>query len=135
MENHGLFKVGQDIMLFNSNSEALIIEHPSGKWLLPGGRMEVGEEAEEGLRREVKEEVGIENFTLKGIHSVRTWEDPVPHVGIYYIGEVADGVEVVIDNEEVSNFAWVNAETIEDYTFWGEGIKRDLKELLLDNTN
>lgn len=34
--------------------------HMGGKWALVGGKLESGESAEEALRREVKEELGIE---------------------------------------------------------------------------
>ncbi|HLE02058.1 MAG TPA: NUDIX hydrolase, partial [Dehalococcoidia bacterium] len=31
-----------------------------GKWVCPGGRLELGEGIEEGVKREVKEETGLE---------------------------------------------------------------------------
>jgi 8-oxo-dGTP diphosphatase len=42
----------------------MLIDERSGKWELPGGGLEVGEEVEEGAKREVKEETGY-SVTVK----------------------------------------------------------------------
>jgi 8-oxo-dGTP pyrophosphatase MutT (NUDIX family) len=34
--------------------------HPTGKWMVPGGGIEIGEPIEEALKREIREECGIE---------------------------------------------------------------------------
>ncbi|UCD58228.1 MAG: NUDIX domain-containing protein [Candidatus Hydrogenedentota bacterium] len=45
-------------------------EPAKGTWDLPGGFADAGESAEEALRREVKEELGIEIASTKYLHSV-----------------------------------------------------------------
>jgi len=51
--------------IFNEKGEVLIIRrashdsHPN-MWELPGGSMEHGEKVDEGIKREVKEEVGLD---------------------------------------------------------------------------
>lgn len=50
----------QEILLFR-------IKPPDGRakfWIAPGGGMEPGETVEAGLRRELREEVGLEHFVL-----------------------------------------------------------------------
>ncbi|XP_016429594.1 8-oxo-dGDP phosphatase NUDT18-like [Sinocyclocheilus rhinocerous] len=51
-------------VIFNSKNEVLMIQEPKavclGSWYLPAGRMEDGESIEEALKREVKEEAGID---------------------------------------------------------------------------
>jgi len=58
-------QLAQKAVLYD-NAEILMIQksaddllHPL-KWEIPGGRLEVGEELPDHLRREVKEEVGLE---------------------------------------------------------------------------
>ena len=50
--------------LFNEDGALLIARRPEGRpmaglWELPGGKIEAGEEPEDGLIREMKEELGI----------------------------------------------------------------------------
>lgn len=51
--------------LFDSSGRVLIAERPAGKhmeghWEFPGGKLDPGEPRFEGLRRELKEELGVE---------------------------------------------------------------------------
>ncbi len=51
--------------LIEHNGKILLVQYPdgtslAGKWDLPGGRVHKGESAVEGLRREVKEEIGVD---------------------------------------------------------------------------
>jgi len=69
----------------NENSELLMIERTdNGLWALPGGAQDFGESVIDAVRREVKEETGIdvEITGLSGIYS-----DP-RHVIAYDDGEV-----------------------------------------------
>lgn len=69
----------------NDRGEILLIERTdNGLWALPGGAQEIGESIKEAVRREVREETGIEVEVtgLTGIYS-----DPA-HVIAYDDGEV-----------------------------------------------
>ena len=54
------------IILFNADGDVLLLKRSNymkkfkNSWDLPGGHVHVGEDIEDGLRREVKEETGIE---------------------------------------------------------------------------
>ena len=61
MTNHKLFQVNQSAIIQNPAGEILILRG-DGKWMLPGGRLEDGENWFEGFRREIFEETGIKDL-------------------------------------------------------------------------
>jgi ADP-ribose pyrophosphatase YjhB (NUDIX family) len=52
------FRVTAKALIF-FDDRILLIRKPEGVWDLPGGRLEIGEDPEEALRREIREELGI----------------------------------------------------------------------------
>ena len=66
MENAPNFRVAVKAFIVNPNDELLIIKrrdndvHKPGVWDIPGGRLELGENPFEGLKREAKEETGLD---------------------------------------------------------------------------
>ncbi|MGL4335833.1 MAG: NUDIX hydrolase [Turicibacter sp.] len=54
-------------IIFNDNSEILMIKNPRKGWEYPGGMIDCGETLIQGLKREVKEETGIEINIIKMI--------------------------------------------------------------------
>jgi 8-oxo-dGTP diphosphatase len=65
-----MHKITQNILLFNKEGHILLLKHKAGKWLLPGGRLNDGENWLDGLKRELQEEVGIKSFKITGIVGV-----------------------------------------------------------------
>jgi ADP-ribose pyrophosphatase YjhB (NUDIX family) len=82
----------------------------SGKWGIPGGKIERGETAEVALRREVREETGLE---LRDIRFVMVqdcvdsaeFHQPAHFLLLNYAAE-AEG-EAVVLNDEAEEFRWV----------------------------
>lgn len=68
-------------ILVRSNGEFLLTSRPAGKvyagyWEFPGGKLEAGETVAEALRRELREEIGVE------IGAVHPWREQLvdyPH--------------------------------------------------------
>ena len=75
---------------------------PSGRWGLPGGRIEIGEKPEVAVHRELREELSVRNLT-------------VVTVGDYFykqarhrvFGAHLDGRLGRIDRRELADVAWV----------------------------
>ena len=69
----------------NNHGEVLLIERTdNGLWALPGGAQEIGESVKDAVRREVREETGIE-IEVTGLSGI--YSDPA-HVIAYDDGEV-----------------------------------------------
>ncbi|SFM66263.1 NUDIX domain-containing protein [Thermodesulforhabdus norvegica] len=64
-----------DCIIVNHRNEILLIErkNPPYGWALPGGFVDYGESLEDAVRREIKEETGLELHTL---NQFRAYSDP-----------------------------------------------------------
>ena len=67
---HKLFRVNQATVIKNVKGQVLILKR-SGKWMLPGGRLEGDTSSSKGLAREIKEETGIASYKIQQIIDVR----------------------------------------------------------------
>jgi 8-oxo-dGTP pyrophosphatase MutT (NUDIX family) len=98
-------------------------------WTVPGGKLETDDYInlpketkdywynvlEKVLRREVKEEVGIDIKNIEYITSLATvHEDGAPSLVISCLADFESG-EVVLQEEECDEFAWVSLEEAKGY--------------------
>jgi mutator protein MutT len=94
----------------NERGEILLIRRAdNGLWALPGGSQEIGETVADAVRREVREETGlnVEVIGLVGIYS-----DPA-HVIAYDDGEVRQEFSLCFSARSVSGSATTSAESAE----------------------
>jgi ADP-ribose pyrophosphatase YjhB (NUDIX family) len=90
-----------------------------GYWSLPGGVLEVGETLADGLRREMREETGLEIETLSVVEIFeRIMRDAsgaaeYHYVLIDYLCRVTGGT--LSAGDDVSEARWVERERLEEY--------------------
>ncbi|MBI2426917.1 MAG: NUDIX domain-containing protein [Candidatus Kerfeldbacteria bacterium] len=108
------FQVGLKAVIANPEGKILLIKRAStntiaGYWDIPGGRMDFGEGLEAGLKREIKEEAGLDLATIAAPLSVTTFHPKVnPDVQIVrmiFWCTVASHNNVKL-SEEHSEYGW-----------------------------
>lgn len=117
-------------LLLLKRSEEPFLNH----WDLPGGFMQEKETPEQALRREMKEELGIENLKATFIKSVAGYspfkEEDNPIVNNFFLVESEDEITI---NEESKEHAFVDVKSVNQKELlliairtWSPGLKSNL---------
>ncbi len=112
--------------IFNPQGEILLVQSHKwrGKWVVPGGHVELGETLEETLRREAREETGLEVYDPEFINFQQFIYDPAfwkqRHFIFFDFACKTDRTDVTL-NDEAQAYLWVRPEQalemdVDDYT-------------------
>lgn len=70
---HELYDYTITVFIVNKNNQALLVNHPRyNKWIPMGGHIELNEDPEEALFREIKEETGLDVTILSSKPDVKS---------------------------------------------------------------
>lgn len=103
------------VFIFNKAGEMLLLQSHKfpGKYVIPGGHVELGERIEEAAIREAKEETGLDVFDLKFINFQQFIYDPSfwkkRHFIFFDYACKTDSLEVKL-NDEAQDHALVTLE-------------------------
>lgn len=118
-------RIAMKAVIVNDEGKVLVLREAAtygdgtqrGRYHMPGGRIEAGENFEDALRREVKEETGLEVDIDYPLY-VGEWRPVikgVPHqiVGTFFVC-TPKSAKVVLSTEH-DDFQWVNPSDYADY--------------------
>ncbi len=89
-------------------------QHQGNKWEFPGGKVELGETAAQGLIRELREEVNIQVDALQLFQQLEfDYGDKVVQLDFFLVTRFS-GQEMALEGQET---AWVDILELINYTF------------------
>ena len=125
-----LFNLGIKALIQNANGQILLLKpnpaqftstSESSEWDLPGGRIHRASTIEKTLKREVKEETGIDNVEIKQLigstlvnRRIGTGEASVGLILFIYECTVPNTPEINLSDEHL-NFKWFSKEEAENH--------------------
>ncbi len=115
MPEHLMADIPQKVFLVHEG-KVLLTREADGKWQPPGGRLNVGEQPEEGLRREIREEIGVE-IDVKGIFDtfVFTSASGLAHYVVIYLAALQGMLDdLKPDSGEMVEIRWCGADAFDD---------------------
>ncbi len=141
-ESKNLFVITVKAVVINDDNKVLVLKRPeheksgAGKYDLPGGSIEQGEDIKPALTREITEETGLEAEIGPVIHAFdfEKGEGGEPHLstigkGIRFLAYHKNG-EVKLDEKEHAGFEWLGIdEAIEKFA--DKGFEKDKRNALL----
>ena len=104
---------GDEILLIRRARGAAV-----GKWAIPGGRVEFGEELKAAVAREVREETGLDVTVGRFLGwAERMGDDPGPYhyVILDFAAEATDPAETPRAGDDADDVAWVPTNALETY--------------------
>jgi 8-oxo-dGTP diphosphatase len=96
----------------------LLLEDRWGRWGLPSGFLEDGEVPEETLRREIREELGVESEVVAPLSPEVRWDGPEGSIFVLLHYAVRLLSRDFTPNEEVVQHRWVPFSELEQYNVW-----------------
>lgn len=125
-ETHFAGKVAQKAVIENGG-KVLVMRDPrvadKALWELPGGRLNEDEIPEEGLAREIKEELGIDVLVGKVVYLTQFFQysENRNALMIAYLAVLTDeNAELVLDADEVAEIKWVSKDDYQTLTYFKE---------------
>ncbi|HEY5885722.1 MAG TPA: NUDIX hydrolase [Pyrinomonadaceae bacterium] len=108
--SHPRFSVTAGAIISDKGGRVLLLKHrfrPGSGWGIPGGYIDKGEQAEDALRRELREEAGLELEDVK-VFTARTFKRPQQVEIIFLCRAVGEPARLNYEIEKAEWFAFGN---------------------------
>lgn len=115
----GFYHLGTDVWIVNSKNEILIQKRSPQKrkepnvWAMTGGSVIKGENSLQTIKREVKEELGI-NLDMQNIKLVKKYKTGTVWLDTYIVRQDIDLKDITMQKEEVCEVKWATFEEVEE---------------------
>lgn len=112
------FALSAKVVIRNAEGECLLLKRSMisknnpGKWDLPGGKVDAGENLEDGLLREVIEETGL-TISLQRVLGAAESESQTNRVAYLILEGLVQSGRVRLSSEH-DDFTWVSREDLEE---------------------
>lgn len=125
---HERFVVSQKAILIK-DGKCFIAEanRRENVWDLPGGRINNNEGSEDAFRREVKEELGIDNFEIVSVVDYEAWHTKKGFAVCGVASLIRTNEEINLSDEHV-NGKWISKDEIDDHRFIWSAMARTIKK-------
>jgi 8-oxo-dGTP pyrophosphatase MutT (NUDIX family) len=113
--NRPIIMVGSALLVMNQDNQLLMIKRTDNKcWGIPGGAMELGEDLEDTVKREAKEEIGIDvkELELFGVYSGKDLYYKYPNGAEVY------NISVVYMTRNIKDSIKVNQDEHNEYGYF-----------------
>ena len=109
-------KVGMGVLIFKEGKVLVgkrAGEYAGGEYAFPGGHIEYMESFEECVRREVREEVGIEvkNIKFLNVANVTTYA-PKHYINVEFTADWESGEPQTLEPDKITDWQWCSIDAI-----------------------
>lgn len=108
------FTVTAGALIFNDAGEILLLKHrfrPGSGWGIPGGFLEHGEQPEQALRRELREELGLEVSHVE-IFTARSFKKPRQVEILFRCRANTQAAQMKLSSMEVERAEWFSVQKL-----------------------
>jgi 8-oxo-dGTP diphosphatase len=112
--------VGGGVLILNNQNETLLLKRGKksknevGFWNKPGGAVDYGEKIIDAMRREVKEEIGVDvkifGYLLHSDHIIK--KDKQHWVGFNLLGRIKSGTPKIMETQKHEEMLWFNLDKL-----------------------
>lgn len=128
--------VGCGALIINDKREALLLKRTSktrnqaGFWMQPGGGVEFGERVEDSVKREIKEELGIDIEILRFLSFTEGImpEEKQHWVALSFLGKIIGGEVQNLEPEKHEEIKWFSLNNLPEPL--AQNTKDSIKEYL-----
>jgi len=112
-----IYRVVAKALITDENDKILVVKEKQNFWSLPGGGLEHGESAQDCLKREIKEEIGIDDVQIdKILYSTNVYLDQRDVWMTWIVYEAHISSTNFILGDGVTDAKYIDVEDIQDTT-------------------